>query len=301
MLPILELPVTIKDRLHILACPQCRGNLTLAEISLHCSGCGTEYPIRNGKIYFVTPPPHDAKGTDIKDRLKRILGNSYKLAVALVGPIFPFNAKRELLKHIDPEKCVVVDIGSGPERIHPSVVTMDLFDYDSVDIVCNVDTLPFADCSIDGFVSLSLMEHVENPSALVVALKNATVAGGIGLHHIPFLYHFHESPRDYFRFTHMGLDILFRNWTIVKKFGTAGPFSLFVTLIVEILSNLFSFGNERLKESIYLLLCVFTFPIKFLDVFLLRCPRFLSTAPAICIVVKKPPPCPPGSMSRSTV
>jgi hypothetical protein len=282
-----DLPKSIAGRLEILECTKCGGSLRHVDIALVCQGCGTRFPVRDGKIYFETPPKHEANAAGFKEHLKKLLGQKYNLMVDLVAPIFPFNARKIVEKYVNPVNDIVVDLGAGARRIHPDIITLDLFDYDTVDIVCGLDRLPFAPNSIDGFVTLSVIEHLTDPFALVGSLHRASSPGAIGIHHVPFLYHFHESPRDFMRFTHMGLELLFKNWTTVRVFNTSGPVSLMLLLGIDIASSLFSFGNNRVKELFYLALCGLTFPIKILDWPFRNRPTVFSYAPSFCIVVQK--------------
>jgi hypothetical protein len=282
-----ELPRRLVGRLHILECTRCGGSLAHVQQALVCRKCRAAFAIRGNKIYFDMPPAHETSAAGLKERLKKLLGDKYNMAVDLIAPIFPFNANKAVISYVDPAKNVVVDLGSGPRRIHPDIITLDLFDYDTVDIVCSLDKLPFAPSSIDGFVSLSVIEHLADPFAMVESLYRASRAGAIGIHHVPFLYHFHESPHDFMRFTHMGLAQLFRRWKTVRLFNTSGPVSLALLLGIEIASSLASFGNNRLKEFCYLALCGLTFPIKILDWPFRDRSIVFSYAPSFCIVVRK--------------
>jgi SAM-dependent methyltransferase len=282
-----ELPSRLVGRLHILECTKCRGFLDHVKGALVCQKCKTSFSIREGKIYFDTPPRHETAEAGIKERFKKVLGTKYNLVVNLVAPIYPFSVRKVIVAHIDPARNLVVDVGAGARRVHPDIITLDLFDYDTVDIVCSVDRLPFAPNSVDGFVSLAVIEHLSDPFALVESLHRATRTGGVGVHDVPFMYHFHESPRDFMRFTHMGLRLLFKRWNVVRLFNTAGPFSLALASGVEIIASLLSFGNGRVKELIYLGVCGLTFPIKFLDWPFVNKQGMFSIAPGFCIVVAK--------------
>jgi hypothetical protein len=282
-----ELPKSIAGRLEILECTKCGGSLQHVDTALVCQACGAAFPVRNGKVYFEVPPEHETDAAGLKERLKKLLGQKYNLMVDLVAPIFPFNARKIVVQYVNPANNAVVDLGAGARRIHPDIITLDLFDYETVDIVCGLDRLPFAPNSVDGFVSLSVIEHLADPFALVESLHRAGRTGAIGIHHVPFLYHFHESPRDFTRFTHMGLSLLFKKWKTVRVFNTSGPVSLMMLLGIEIVSSHVSFGNSRLKELFYLALCGLTFPLKILDWPFLNRPTVFSYAPSFCIVVQK--------------
>ncbi len=255
------LPTKLIDRLDILECTKCAGSLTHSRSALICKKCDAAFAVRGGKIYFNEPPSSETAEAGFKARLKKLLGQKYNLLVDLVAPIYPFNARRLIVEQIDPVRNFVVDLGAGARRVHPDVITLDLFDYDTVDIVCSLDRLPFSPNSVDGFVSLSVIEHLADPFSLVENLHRATRPGGIGIHHVPFLYHFHESPRDYMRFTHVGLELLFKKWKTIRIFNTSGPVSLALLLGIEITASLLSFGSGRIKEFVYLGLCSLTFPI----------------------------------------
>jgi SAM-dependent methyltransferase len=285
---ILELPVSLRGRVDILACPGCRGRLTGFDGALACLKCGRRYPVKNHKIYFMEPPAYTTAASNLKHRLRGMLGSHYKRAVRLFGPGLPRNAKKLLLQYIDPRENCVVDLGAGVERIHPNVLTVDLFDYPEVDIICDLRTLPFADENVDAFLTSSVLEHIENGSALVDDMYRCTRAGGVGIHSVPFLFPFHEAPYDFVRYTHVGLRSLFGNWQVLRLYNAAGPITLANTVAVEFFSTLLSFRINRLKEFLYLFLGFIASPLKLLDIIFINRDSFLSVSAILCIVVKKP-------------
>jgi uncharacterized protein YbaR (Trm112 family) len=285
----MSLPRSIQGRQHILACPSCGGNLDERLASLWCEGCRAVYPIRDGKIYFLEPPVHETQAGEIKDWLRRRLGRQYNRVVQLLGPGLPRNKKKMLLDNVDPQSQVVVDLGSGTERVHPDVITLDLYDYPEVDIVCDLQSLPFGAEKVDAFMTASVLEHVEDVPRLVEKMFVATRVGGVGIHSFPFLFPFHEAPRDFVRFTHMGAASLFKKWKVRRLFNSAGPITLLNTIIAEFFSTLLSFGNGRAKEILYLGACAVLFPFKYLDFLFINRARFLSVSAILCIVVERPP------------
>jgi SAM-dependent methyltransferase len=284
----LQLPRTLKGRLDILACPSCGGALEAGRASLVCAHCRTDYPVENGKIYFTRPPAHGTAASDIKHWLRLALGSRYNRVVRTVGPGFPVNKWKLLTENIDPTRNLVVDLGSGTERIHPDLITLDLFDYPEVDIVCDLRALPFREGSLDAFMTTSVLEHIDDVPALVDRILACTRDGGIGIHSFPFLFPFHESPYDFVRYTHMGAEVLFKKWKIRRLFNAAGPITVFNTMIIEFLSSLLSMGSGRAKEAIYLGLSLCLFPLKYLDLFFVNRPRFLSISAVLCVVAEKP-------------
>jgi SAM-dependent methyltransferase len=168
------------------------------------------------------------------------------------------------------------------------MICIDLFDYDAVDVVCDLAALPFKPCSVDAFVSRSVLEHLPDPEKVVRGFYQCTRPGGMGLHLIPFLFPFHASPCDFHRYTHKGQEILFKDWNIVRQTNATGPVTLGLITGIELLSILFSFGSEKLKPYVYLLLCGLLFPLKYLDVFFVGRKSFLTLAPTIVLVLRKP-------------
>jgi len=282
----------LNDRLErlkpILVCPRCRKALIFSAESAECRQCPARYPIRNGKLIVSERPASPDRLDDVKGRLKKRLGNAYyKIGVDILAPTYPFDYAGRIRSYLDPAHQIVVDLGCGNHRIDPNVIGLDGADYDAVDIVCDLGHLPFRAESVDAFVSRSVLEHVRHPEAVVRQLYRQTRRGGLGLHLVPFLFPFHASPLDFQRYTHEGLRELFREWTVVDQTNPTGPVSLMLLAVIECLAVLLSLGRPVLKAHLYLMLCALLFPIKFLDVFFVNRPGFLTMAPTILTVVQK--------------
>src|SRR5215471_12519089 len=123
---------------HLLACPACRRGLRFEPGTAVCEGCGRQYPERTGKLYFVTQQDEPGDAQDrLKNRLKQWLGRYYyTIGVDVLAPNYPFDYRRAILRHVDPSRELVVDIGSGNHRVHPDIVCVDFYDYAAVDVVC---------------------------------------------------------------------------------------------------------------------------------------------------------------------
>jgi len=272
-----------------LVCPLCQVELADAEDSLNCSVCQQSYPIRKDKIYFITPLSVDDQLDSLKGRLKRMLGRFYySVGVQLIGPSFPFNYRKQILTYVDVCNSLVVDIGSGNQRISENVVRLDGIDYEQVDIVADLTALPFKTGSIDCFASRSVLEHVPELNRVIEEIKRCTRIGGLNVHHTPFLFPYHASPHDYQRFTHTGITNLFKGWELIEQVNVGGPVSLFLILMTEFGSILLSGGNQKLKPYIYLSLCVLLFPLKFVDILFIRRKSMLVLAPTMVTVLRRP-------------
>jgi len=272
----------------VLACPACQGALNFGDTEAVCLVCSARYPIRQGKIYFIQVSGRADELDTLKGRLKNWLGNYYyRIGVNVIAPTYPFNYLRKVREFFDPESQLVVDLGCGNHRIDENIIGLDLFDYAAVDVVCDLNQLPFKTDSVDGFISRSVLEHVPEPAAIVRQLYGKTRPGGYGIHLIPFLFPFHASPYDYMRFTHAGQKILFREWQMVEQTNPTGPITLGLLCLIEFLSIVLSLGNPKIKGYIYLLLCAGLFPLKYLDVLFVNRKSFFAMAPSILAVVRK--------------
>jgi SAM-dependent methyltransferase len=271
-----------------LVCPTCHGTLACSESAVRCGPCAAEYPVRHGRIYFVDVPAREDDFDRVKGWLKKVLGQAYyTVGIQFFAPTFPLNFTRVVTRHIDPSSMVVVDAGSGNNRLHPDIIGIDVFDYDAVDIVCRLEALPFRAGVIDAIVSRSVLEHTPDPAEVVREFHRCTKTGGIGIHMIPFLFPAHASPVDYHRFTPDGHDILFSAWHRVSRTNPTGPVTVLLLYVIEVLSTILGLGVPRLRSLAYLFLCGLTFPLKFLDFIFVNRPAFLPSAASVLSVVRK--------------
>jgi len=273
----------------ILACPYCQNSpLDFHPDAAVCGNCRANYPIKNNRIFFVSSAERSDNLDIVKGWLKKRLGQAYyKIGVDIIAPTYPFRYAHWIRRYLNPGNQIVIDIGCGNHRIDDDIIGMDLFEYDAVDIVCDLKNLPFIDGRVDAFVSRSVLEHLPDPLGVIQQLYRCTRIGGYGLHLAPFLFPFHASPYDFHRFTHKGFELLFKDWELVKQINATGPVTLGLISLIEFLSILFGFGHNRYKAIIYLFFCGLLFPFKFLDAPFINRQSFLSLAPTIFNIIQK--------------
>jgi len=114
----------------------------------------------------------------------------------------------------------VVDLGCGtsPYRIDILKVADKYFEVDwknsyhdlsTADVFANISgCLPFGDKCIDTVVSFQVMEHLPEPGKFLSECHRILRNGGTIFITVPFNWHVHEAPYDYFRFTRYGLEYL---------------------------------------------------------------------------------------------
>jgi SAM-dependent methyltransferase len=75
--------------------------------------------------------------------------------------------------------------------------------------------IPFADASFDHILCTEVLEHAEDPVALVAEMHRVLRRGGTLLATVPFSARVHHAPYDYYRFTRFGLARIFAGFGAV--------------------------------------------------------------------------------------
>lgn len=136
----------------------------------------------------------------------RLWEPTFLLNRALVGSL-----RRLVPLHFSPDRARrILDVGCG------SMPYRSLFpqpDYQGCDIVpatsdvasCPADDLSFPDETFDAVLAFQVLEHVPEPWRVMGEIARVLKPGGRALVTVPFLFPFHASPQDYFRYTHQGV------------------------------------------------------------------------------------------------
>jgi SAM-dependent methyltransferase len=254
--------------LDILICPACKNDgLTHSDTEIRCKKCGQAYRYAGGKVYFS-----EGREQSVIDALHKIKHYSkkyarlYRLLIQFISPVCPIPSIKPFLKrYVERVNCTALNLGSGSSDISPYVTNVDLFDYDNVDLTCDVEDLPIRGDSVDVVINIALLEHVRNPEEVVREIHRILKPGGIVYSFVPFMQPFHASPSDYSRRTFAGMRVLFNDFKEMTLECSGGPISGFLWIFQEWLSLLLSFGIKPLHVGLSILFMVITFPVKFLD------------------------------------
>lgn len=115
----------------------------------------------------------------------------------------------------------MVDIGCGVKpyaaMVRPFVTEHIGIDHegsvhgtDHVDVVGTAYHIPVPDASFDSALCTCVLEHVEEPERALRECCRVLKLGGVAIYTVPFIWHLHEEPRDFYRFSRYGLDYLFK-------------------------------------------------------------------------------------------
>ncbi|HTX60351.1 MAG TPA: class I SAM-dependent methyltransferase [Verrucomicrobiae bacterium] len=113
------------------------------------------------------------------------------------------------LDRIAPGKLLDVGCGSRPfQRASFQWVGLDVEGNPHADVVGTALALPFEDASFDAVLSTQVIEHVEDPAAMLRECARVLRDGGTMVLSGPQYFELHEEPRDFYRFTEYGLRLL---------------------------------------------------------------------------------------------
>lgn len=261
--------VRIHDITPALACTTCRGTLSAQEESYICDSCKQVFIIRDEKIFFeeYKDLSAEARPDALVYRLKRFLKSRwplffflvYRLVNARVGPNLP-----KIIRTL-PEHARIVNVGSGAKPVDPRVINVDFVAEPGVDLVANVYSLPFRDSSVDMLIAESIFEHLETPSAAVAEIHRVLKPGGTLFVVTPFMFGFHSSPGDYYRWTIPGMHILLKGFSVVDAGVQIGPTGAFAAIMREWLAILLSFNVRLLYQLWTLFFMVLLIPLNIFD------------------------------------
>lgn len=202
---------------------------------------------------------------------------------------FPFTA-RKALRRVFPDNLadkVIINIGSGPRVIHPEVVNLDIWPLPNVHLIANAERLPFTDSSIDMVICESLLEHVKTSTKVITEISRVVKPGGYVYIVVPFLYPYHDSPSDYYRWTTNGLIQEFAQFETIRTGVYAGPSAVLQGVLMHLLALPLSLGNNRLYIFWTNFLRFLLSPIKILDILLNFLPKAHEVAAMIFFFGRK--------------
>ncbi len=281
--------------LEIFRCPKCRGVLGLDADKFTCANGHGQFKLGADKIFFIDDSSlefyeneHRSGINKLKSFFKRY-PRLYYFLWHIFCPVY-LNGKRpvSVLRMLDVnKKNLVLNLGSGPRRIHGDFINLDVIPFPEVDIIADVSELPFADGTFDAVVSESLLEHVPDPQKVVSEMRRVLRPEGILYASIPFLTPFHASPDDFNRWTKNGLHHLFSGFKLVEEGVDGGPWSALLVFLAYWGGTVFSFGVEKAASWFAFGFMIILGPFKIFDWFFSRLPGAHAVAAQLYFIGKK--------------
>jgi len=147
-----------------------------------------------------------------------------------------------------PPKVRVLDAGAG-ETAHKHYFSaqrycgLDLavgdkaWDYSKLDVLGDLERLPFPDATFEAAINVVTLEHVLDPERVICELGRVLAPGGRLLLVAPLQWEEHQQPHDYLRFTRFALDRMLRQ---------AG----FIDISIQPVGGIFRLISRRLLNAL---------------------------------------------------
>ncbi|MEE9235069.1 MAG: class I SAM-dependent methyltransferase [Candidatus Acidoferrales bacterium] len=284
-----------------LRCPQCRQALTAEVHALRCAACGAGYEVTATDVPILLTPDdrrrfaarlETSSGAHMEEEYarRRQPGWGARLARALSPPLPVYHNPAEPPLPRSPDGLNLW-LGGGGRRT-PGFVNLDLAPFEGVDLVAHAGRLPFADDSCDAVACDALLEHVEDPTAVVAEIRRVLKPGGHVLATVPFCHPWHGYPADFHRFSREGLARLFADFDCLSLGVRAGPTTTLLTFLTYYWKLIFPVHarNPLRRWFNRALLAAWgwlTAPLPYLDRWLLRRPDAHTLANHLYLLARK--------------
>ncbi len=151
----------------------------------------------------------------------------------------------------------LIDIGCGikpyREVLAPLVAAHigvdhegSLHDRSNMDLTGTAYSIPAPDGSFDSALCTAVLEHLEEPERAIRECHRVLKQGGMAIYSVPFIWHLHEEPRDFYRYSKYGLKYLFEKcgFEIVELRALSGFWVTFGQMLVY---YLYTFNRGPLR------------------------------------------------------
>jgi len=109
-----------------------------------------------------------------------------------------------------------------------------IHDRSNIDLFGTAYEIPAEDASFDSAICTAVLEHLEEPELALRECYRVLKPGGVAIYSVPFIWHLHEEPRDFYRFSKYGLKYLFEKvgFEIIELKALSGFWVTFGQLFV---------------------------------------------------------------------
>lgn len=243
--------------------------------SLVTNNGSESFPIINGVPFFID----QAKGSDEKfhnqDMEKEYreagqLGIYFtKLKQFFYGDLYSVQSNK-IKKTFDKYTTddLVLSIGGGPVRDHPSMTNVNISNYPNVEVVADAHELPYIDNSVDAIFISAVIEHLYNPMKAISEMYRVLKPGGVVFSITPFMQAYHGYPHHYQNLTLTGHEYYFTSsgFKLLESGTAIGPTMALIIINSKYILNYFPPVLNKIFGAMFILFCmVFIRP---LDLFL---------------------------------
>jgi SAM-dependent methyltransferase len=165
-----------------------------------------------------------------------------------IGRVFPTNRRLLVKKSLNSirfddhiKKVLVIGSGNDPyENIFKDLdlyIKLDIVSYSGkVDIIADAHSLPFSNCCFDCIIASEVFEHLHNPELFIKEAFRVLSDKGIFVFSVPFMFHEHGDPYDYWRPTKSAINNILNEFSTVSITPQGNRVHVILDLITTIKS-----------------------------------------------------------------
>lgn len=189
------------------------------------------------------------------------------LPPALIAKLDPFEDyiarfAADLAGRVLPQERIL-DAGAGESRFRPlfahtgyvgidATVGDKSWDYSEIDTVGDLCRIPFRAAAFDHVLCLVVLEHTQEPWAVLQEFNRVLRAGGEVHLIVPLMWEEHQKPHDYFRFTSHGMAYLLERANFQAE--RIEPIGGFFWVLARRCVNLLTFFQSGWRRVLFLIL-----------------------------------------------
>tara|TARA_A100001388_G_C28744546_1_gene488697 strand:+ start:97 stop:921 length:825 start_codon:yes stop_codon:yes gene_type:complete len=210
------------DLIKLTRCLKCESSQFNSGVGFYeCKNCNHKIEYKNNKLYFSknffdtkTWDGSNLFNFDIFERKTKI-----NMPDIIHGPKIKDLRNYLNLKDSD----IAINLGGGSNKFE-KIINFDLGNYDAVDIIGDLENLPFRNDVADLIISNSVLEHVKNYEKALYEAKRILKNNGFFYLCVPCVSVRHHKY-DFWRWTMPGLVELVENlnFEIIEKGSCRGP------------------------------------------------------------------------------
>ena len=163
-------------------------------------------------------------------REPRLTQRNYLIQASLVRRL-----KGVIHRHLSGKaNLLILDCGCGDKPYYPFFegisrlyVGVDRRRGEYVDVIGDVQQLPFRDDLFDVVVCTQVIEHIPHPQTLVNEIHRVLKCGGLLILSTHGVWPVHAAPNDFWRWTDFGLRRLLEGFSLVRVYECGGNIATF--------------------------------------------------------------------------
>ncbi len=164
------------------------------------------------------------------------------------------------------EQDLVISIGGGPVRDHPTMTNVNISNYPNVEVVADAHALPYADNSVDAIFISAVIEHLYNPLVAISEMYRVLKPGGVVFSITPFMQAYHGYPHHYQNLTLTGHEYYFtsKGFNLLESGTAIGPTMALIIINSKYILNYFPPVLNKIFGAVFILFCmIFVRPLDF--------------------------------------